>query len=554
MRSSPLPLRSIFLLPPLLFLLVFYFHPLLQILLLSHTAEFGDQPLSLAHLLEGSVYLRVIWFTFWQAALSTLLTFVLALPGAFIYARYDFRGKKVLRAASTVPFVLPTVVTAAAFRALLGANGLVNTWLMELLSLQHPPIQIEQTVAFFLLAHVFYNYTLVLRIVGEYWSRIDARAGEAAAMLGASPRQIFFRVTLPLLTPAIASSALLVFIFCFTSFGIILLLGGPGQTTIEVEIYRQAVHLFNLPMAASLSLIQILFNFGLMWLYVRIGRKSPLSFFADTLPMRTRPPRRLGEKAFLAANLIVMFLLLATPLLALITASFTDQNGFSTLYYLALFTNQSGSVFAVPAGQAICNSLFFALATTVLALVLGLSATTALSSPRIPGQALMETLILLPLATSAVTMGFGFIVTLNRPPLDLRDSLALIPLAHSLVAFPFVVRCLLPALRSIPHALREAAAVLGASPGRIWYHVDMPLTAKAIAVGAVFAFSVSMGEFGATSFIARPHTPTMPVAIFRFLSRPGDMNFGQAMAMSSILMLVTIIGFLVLEKLTPAKS
>ena len=117
-----------------------------------------------------------------------------------------------------------------------------------------------------------------------------------------------------------------------------------------------------------------------------------------------------------------------------------------------------------------------------------------------------------------------------------------------------MVRCLLPALRSIPNALREAASVLGASPGRIWYHIDLPLTAKAVAISAVFAFSVSMGEFGATSFIARPYTPTMPVAIFRFLSQPGDLNFGQAMAMSSILMLVTLLGFLILEKLTPAKS
>ncbi len=554
MRPSPLPLRSIFLLPPLFFLLVFYFHPLLQILLLSYTTDFVDQPLSITQIPGSTVYLRVIWFTFWQAALSTLFTFLLALPGAFIYARFDFRGKKFLRAISTVPFVLPTMVTAAAFRALLGANGLVNSWLMELFSVNQPPIQIEQTLAFFLLAHVFYNYTLVLRIVGEYWSRIDARVGEAAALLGANPRQIFFRVTLPLLTPAIASSALLVFIFCFTSFGIILLLGGPGQTTIEVEIYRQAVHLFNLPMAASLSLIQILFNFGLMWLYVRIGRKSPLSFFADTLPLRTRTAQQTGEKIFLAANLTVMFLLLATPLLALLTASFTNHDGFSILYYLTLFSRQTGSVFAVPAGQAICNSLLFALTATALALALGISATTALAAPRLPGRTLMETLILLPLATSAVTMGFGFIVTLNHPPLDLRDSLALIPLAHTLVAFPFVVRCLLPALRSIPNALREAASVLGASPGRIWYHIDLPLTAKAVAISAVFAFSVSMGEFGATSFIARPYTPTMPVAIFRFLSQPGDLNFGQAMAMSSILMLVTLLGFLILEKLTPAKS
>ncbi len=125
----------------------------------------------------------------------------------------------------------------------------------------------------------------------------------------------------------------------------------------------------------------------------------------------------------------------------------------------------------------------------------------------------------------------------------------LVPLAHTLVAFPFVVRTLLPALRGIPRNLREAATVLGASPWEVWRTVDLPIVGRALLVGAVFAFAVSLGEFGATVFVARPQTPTMPLAIFRFLSQPGALNYGQAMAMSSILMLVTVSGFLSLEKL-----
>lgn len=158
---------------------------------------------------------------------------------------------------------------------------------------------------------------------------------------------------------------------------------------------------------------------------------------------------------------------------------------------------------------------------------------------------------MLPLATSAVTLGFGYIITLNRPPLNLRDSLILIPLAHSLIAFPFVLRCLLPTLRALPWSLREASSLLGASPFQVWRHIDFPLITKSILIGAIFSFSISLGEFGATSFIARPHTPTMPVAIFRFLSQPGDLNYGQAMAMSSILMLVTALGFRFIETISP---
>jgi ABC-type spermidine/putrescine transport system permease subunit II len=117
----------------------------------------------------------------------------------------------------------------------------------------------------------------------------------------------------------------------------------------------------------------------------------------------------------------------------------------------------------------------------------------------------------------------------------------LVVLAHTLVALPFVVRSVLPALRSIHPRLHEAAALVGASPWRVWREVDLPIVARAVLVGAMFAFTVSMGEFGATSLIARPERPTMPIAIYRFLGRPGAANYGQALAMSTLLMLARLI-------------
>jgi thiamine transport system permease protein len=546
------PRRWFLLMPALLFLLLFYFYPLVKILFLSF---FPDKALgqgSLDQLFDSDVYVRVLWFTLWQAGVSTLLTLAAALPGAYIYARYTFRGKNLLRTLSTVPFVLPTVVTAAAFRALLGPNGLINEWSVLHGGMAHPPIQIEQTVWFFLLAHVFYNYTLVLRIVGDAWARMDLRLAEAAALLGATDWQIFRKITLPLLMPALVSASLLVFIFCFTSFGIILILGGPGFATIEVEIYRQAVQLFNLPMAAALSLVQILVNFALMWTYSRLGQANAFSFFAGPGPSSRQIAKSTGARTLISANLLFMVLLLAAPLLALIAASLKGQSGWTLAYYRALFASDERSIFSVPPETAIYNSLLFALATMLLAVLLGLCTATSLASGARRGRTFWESVIMLPLATSAVTLGFGYIITLNRPPLNLRDSILLIPLAHTLVAFPFVVRCLLPTLRAIPESLREAASLLGSSPFGVWRQIDLPLATRSLLIGAIFAFSISLGEFGATSFVARPHTPTMPVAIFRFLSQPGDLNYGQAMAMSSILMLVTAFGFWALEKLSPS--
>jgi len=534
---------------PLIFLVLFYFFPLSKIILTGFFQGGHWNPQKIGRLFDSPVYAKIIWFTCWQAALSTILTLIIALPGAYIFARYRFFGKNLLQSIMTVPFILPTVVTAAAFRALLGTNGLLNNWLMNWFDLSSPPIHLDQTIYFLLIAHVFYNYTLVLKVVSSFWSGLNPDLQAAAKMLGASPWQTFKKITLPLLLPAIGSATLLVFIFCFTSFGVILILGGPKYATIEVEIYRQAIQLFNLPMAAALSLIQICVNFFLMWLHARLSKRSNVSFYSSNTTGRGQNPTTPSQKLIVGANLILMTTLLLAPLLALMVRSISGPNGLTLAYYSALFSTTARSVFYVEPIEAVSNSITFALAAMAGAVILGLLASTFLSAKGGRNTSFWDAIIMLPLATSAVTLGFGYIITLNRPPLNLRDSIALIPIAHTLVAFPFVVRCILPSLRQIPQTLREAAALLGASPFHVWRYVDMPLIRRSLLVGAVFAFSISMGEFGATSFVARPHTPTIPVAIFRFLSQPGELNYGQAMAMSSILMLVTCSSFWVLGKL-----
>ncbi len=554
MRKSRSISRWLLFLLPLSFLAVFYFYPLFRIVLLSLLPDGNWDPAKLNKLLSTPVYLKVLWFTTWQAALSTILTLLLALPGAYIFARYHFPAKNFIKALLTIPFVLPTVVVAAAFRALLGNTGLVNTWLMSGFNLTHPPVKIDQSISFFILAHIFYNYSLILRIVGGFWSSLDNNVTEAARMLGASPWQTFRTITLPLLLPAIGSASLLVFIFCFTSFGVVLLLGGPGYATLEVEIYRQAIQLFNLPMAAALSLIQILTNLLLMWLHARISKRSRVTFFSDSGIDTAQPSRRASQKILVGVNVLFMLVLLVTPLLALVLRSFMGDDGFTTAYYSALFAREADSVFFVEPISAVYNSIAFGVSAMVIAVVLGLLAATFLSSHKARITSFWDALIMLPLATSAVTLGFGYIISLNTPPLNLRDSIILVPIAHALVALPFVVRCILPTLRQIPDSLREAAALLGASPLKVWRYIDFPIITPAILVGAVFAFSISMGEFGASAFVTRPHTPTIPVAIFRFLGQPGEINYGQAMAMSTLLMTVTCTAFWVIGKFDSSRK
>jgi len=534
---------------PLVFLAVFYFYPLIRIFNLSLISDGTWNLEGFGKLVSTPYYVRTLWFTTWQAAVSTVLTLIIALPGAYVFARYRFSGKNILQSFTAIPFVLPSVVVAAAFHALLGPRGILNTWLMNDFAFATPPIKLDHTIWFILMAHVFYNYTVVLRIVGSAWSRLQPSLTEAAHMLGASPWKTFRKITFPLLFPSISAASLLVFIFCFSSFGVILILGGPRYATIEVEIYRQAVHIFNLPMAAALSLIQICFTFVFMWVYTTLQRRASITLYPESRSATQKKPVGRRQKIIVWANILVMVIMLGSPLIALVIQSFRAPDGFSLVFYRAIFANRAQSIFYVPPVEAIAYSVGFAFAALVLSLIIGGCAATFIARGGKRITSILDPVFMLPLATSAVTLGFGYIIALDRPPLNLRTSMILIPLAHTLVAYPFVVRSILPALRSIPENLRESAAMLGASPFQAWMKVVMPIVRRSIVVGAVFAFTVSIGEFGATVFVARPQTPTMPLAIYRFLGQPGIMNYGQAMAMSTLLMLVTAAGFLFLERI-----
>lgn len=542
---------------PALFFLLFYVYPLAAIVRVALGAAGQSATAVLGSLLADPSIGRVLWFTVWQALASTALTLLLALPGAYVFATYRFRGREVLRTVSTLPFVLPTIVVAGAFNALLGPRGVLNTRLMAWFDLSTPPIRLDQTIWIILLAHVFYNYSVALRIIAPYWQRLNPHLAQAAQMLGADPRRLFWTVTLPLLRPAVSAAAALIFIFTFTSFGVIVVLGGPRYATLEVEIYRQAVFLFDLPTAAALSLLQIGLTLVLLLFYTRSQARLARPGQALPAAVSGRPPRTRRERLIVAANAAVLLALTATPLAALLWQSLAGPNGPTTNHYARLFVNARGSIFFVPPIQAIRNSVAYALAAMSASVALGLIAAWlirqgdagARRSRAVQTAArLFDPLIMLPLATSAVTLGFGFIIALNRPPLDLRASPLLPPIAHTLVALPFVVRAVLPALRAVPPSLREAAAVLGADPRRVWQTVDWPLMRRAVLVGALFAFTISMGEFGATVFVARPEYPTLPVAIYRFLGQPGTANYGQAMAMSTLLLAVCAVAFVAIER------
>ncbi|MGI5348525.1 ABC transporter permease [Streptomyces sp. CA-250714] len=525
---------------PVAFFAVFFGYPVAAIVGRG-LREGGQWQLGrIGQVLTDPDILQVLWFTLWQAAASTALTLALALPGAYVFARLDFPGKRLLRAVVTVPFVLPTVVVGSAFLALAGRGGVLDGWV---------GVRLDTSVWAILLAHVFFNYAVVVRTVGGLWSQLDPRQEEAARVLGAGRFAAWRRVTLPALAPSVAAAALIVFLFTFTSFGVIQVLGGPRYATLEVEIYRQTATLLDLPTAAVLTLTQFAAVAALLAVHAWSLRKRETALSLVPAEHTARRPTGAGQWAVLCSVLGVMALLTVLPLLVLIQRAFDGPGGYGLTNFRALGAQQPDSAtFVVAPVEAIGNSLTYAAVATVIALVVGGLAAAALT--RRAGRLVrgFDALLMLPLGTSAVTVGFGFLVALDEPPLDLRSSWILVPLAQALVGVPFVIRTMLPVLRAVDVRLREAAAVLGASPLRAWREVDFPLVRRALLVAAGFAFTVSLGEFGATVFIARPDTPTLPVAVARMLGRAGESNYGQAMALSTILMLVCAGVLLALER------
>lgn len=504
---------------PLAFLALFFAYPLAAIVDRGLRGQ-GDAPLDV---LTDPVTWEVVWFTVWQALASTALTVAVALPAAYVLGRYRFRGRGLVGALVVVPFVLPTVVVALAFLAIL-PDGLDRGW---------API---------LIAHAFFNVAVVVRIVGTSWASLDPRMAEAAATLGASPVARFREITVPLLSPALASAAAIVFLFSFTSFGVVLILGGPRYATIEAEVYNQAVRLFDLRAAAVLSLLQLACVAATVWVAIRLERRATLAAPGDERDTLRRPASA-RDKLVVGGGLGLLAVFVGLPMAVLVEQSLALGDGYGFGAYEAL-TRPTGTLLVEP-WEAILNSIAYAAAATAIAVVVGGLAAFAIAERR---SRALDGLVLLPLGASAVMLGLGFLIAFDTAPLAFRGEPWLVPVAQALVGIPFVVRIVAPALRSIDPHQREAAALLGASPGRVRREIDLPIVSRGLAVAAGFAFAISLGEFGATVFLARPDNPTLPVAIFRFLGRPGELNLAQAYALAVVLMAVTVAAVLLVDR------
>lgn len=520
---------------PLAFLAVFFALPVVGMTLRGLRPD-GTWDLSIVDDVLGRARIHgVLWFTVWISALATAVSVALGLPVAHALYRTRLPLRGLLRGIVIMPFVLPTVVVGVAFRTLLVSSGPLG-----FLGLDGSWVAIA-------LAMVFFNLGVVVRTVGSAWEGLDPRPGEAAAALGATPTEVFRTITWPALRPAVLSAATIVFLFCAGAFGVVLTLGGLRYSTVETEIYLQTVDLFDLRAAAVLSILQFL---------VVIVLLAVTELLRSRRAVVARSPRRAdpARPGWSGVVTVIAIVFVLAPIIALVLRSLQSSKGWTLDNYRRLGTVGEGTALQVTAGHALATSWRIAVDAALIALVLGLVVAIvvsrrARSRPARTVLGVLDGIFMLPLGISAVTVGFGFLITLDRPPLDLRSSPWLVPIAQALVALPLVVRTVLPALRSVDERQREAAHSLGAGALRAFWAIDLPVIRRPLLAAAGFALAVSFGEFGATSFLARPQNPTLPVVIYQLIGRPGEVNFGMAIAASVLLATVSATIMAVVERL-----
>ncbi|MFZ9804260.1 MAG: ABC transporter permease [Ilumatobacteraceae bacterium] len=456
--------------------------------------------------------------------MSTALALTVALPLAFVTANFKFKAQRLTTSLISMPFILPSIVVGVAF-------------------LQILPNNFHRTAFALILAHVYFNFGFASRLISARWLQIHPHLDDAARTLGASPLKLFRTLTLPLLSKAITNAALIVFTLCFTSYGVVRVLGGPSRSTLETEIYFRAMQLGDVSGAMLLSALQVVI---IALLFVVTTKASSKKFEQSTRPTISRQKSlQTRKQKVIAATIISIATLFAmVPVLAIALKSINTNSRFTTTAWRTVFTSPE-------IAQSITKTLIYAVIAMSLATLLGLLSACSVAYNN--NFRFISGLTTLPIVISAVSIGLGIIITFDTQPFDWRGAQLMLPLAHTLVALPLVMRIISPVLQAIPDSLRQASSVLGASPRQTWLNIDFKIIRRAAISAAAISATVSIGEFGASSFLARRGAETLPVMISRLLSRPGDSLQSQAFALATLLVMFSLVIIFVIDSFTEDK-
>ncbi|PTA67908.1 ABC transporter permease [Deinococcus arcticus] len=496
-------------LPGLLFLTLFLALPLTRTLL--------EGGVTLAVWQDPYFQSRLVW-TLTQAALSAALALILGVPLAYLLSRYEVRGKALLLRLLLLPFVTPTLVAVLGLTALLGPQGMVTRW---------TGLDLSDTPALLVLGNLFFNLPVMVRLSHAAFVRVSPGLLGAARSLGAPAWRAAWDVALPLALPGVLAGTALVFLYSALSFGLPLALGGERYATLEVEIYTLTALQLRLSEASALIVGQLALTLLVTGAYVALSRGG------SGVSVGGLPRAQGGVRAALLGLGTVTMLICFAPLLAVVVRGLWGSAGPTLAFWQGVLADES-----TPA--LVGNTLRFGLLALTGATVLG--GLYALGAWRARSRVL-DLLSLLPLMVSPVSLAAGYLLAYPA----LAATLPLLIAAYTLLAWPLVVRSVLPALRAIPPRLHEAARSLGASPGAAFRTVTWPLALPALRGGGALALATVLGEFGATLVLTRPEWATLSTGLYERLGRPGERNLGEACALATALLLLSTLAFALLD-------
>ncbi|MCE7741969.1 MAG: iron ABC transporter permease [Candidatus Heimdallarchaeota archaeon] len=545
------------------FLLAFFYIPIIRIFEYSFSSETENIGLILKEIITDKVNLYALGFTFLQAFASTIICLILGLPAGYFLAKYDFKGKKLLINLLTVPFVLPPIVVLAGFLVTYGNSGWVNTIWQSVTNSTTPLISIFGTIEGVVLAHVFYNISVIIRLTIPAWESVDYDQVEVSRTLGASKYRIFRKIIRPQIMNSVIAASLLVFIYTFNSFAIVLKLANPTYKTIEVLIYRSVQVSHDYTQASFLALLQLILNSIVIILYIFFDRKSrqiaegkESNLKTDRFQFRNQEWRKIVRNLGVIFFLMLIGLFTFLPILAVIIRSFIpDKAGNSVFYgYQEFFSNKVVSVLNANPLTLLGNTLWIATISTLITLILSLLIVFILRSryqsirryKTSKTESLISYLIILPMATSSITLATGVYLQYRGSAIFDSAVWVFIIVSHVIISVPFATRTILAAYNRIDVELMNVASTLGASRSRVFRKIVFPMIYKGIIVGGLFSFAISLGEFGATYFLARDEFKTLSIGIYDSIS---SQTLQIPLAMASLLIIITLLCFYAIHKL-----
>ena len=490
--------------------------------------------------------LRVIGFSLYQAFLSALLSILVGLPGAWLLTNYNFPGKRWFRLLTYLPFILPSILVVLAMVLFYGNNGWINRGLMAILGTDEPQVHFLYSLTGILIAHVFYNFPLAMKIIGDQWERISLKYHHAASSLGVGNMQRFFGITLPLLMPSIGSAFVLIFLLCMNSFAIILVLGGGIRyTTIEVLIYQLARIELDFSGAASLAFLQG----GLSLIGMAILLKGKNSRVDQESASKSWLPEKLRNrsmKAWFGLCWILLVLIFALgPLFAILMDSFRKfEHGewiYTWYWYRELFTWRENNYFL----SSLWNSLRIGLGSALISSISGLGLVSIIAYRKGVKRRFWEMLTLFPIALSTVVFGVAWFHFYQGHLAGTVPLIFVVMAMHALLTCPYWIRIVLPTLESIPLQWHTESKMLGKQPLEYGVRILWPWLSKTFLIAFFFSFSLSLGELNSTMMIADETVRTLPLEIYGAIS---GYRFSYASAVAVILLILSVSTFLLVER------